>query len=299
MLPHRISPETNDMSPTPPKSRDERRPTVSLDVLRSTHPFRLVMRKGEVVGCWYTDFTRPGRASRDAAPGSSLCTNYRGLLRTADDRVVGLSGNMVLTPDFADTMHRMLTEAATETLAYAAEQATGNFVDGLQEALMSFRGDWTERHEKTYLKASSWLDGVRSWRHDDNLDETLAALKALHFARGRLVDRFAATLDPVLVDTLSRVPLSPDNFEHKRKLGEVWPLLDETFGKGAPLRRRILPVIDEPRRVTAILRRHLAPRPSPERRTADLENQYQRERMRQFLPEADIDLVGIDVPGFQ
>ena len=225
--------------------------------------------------------------------------NYRGILRTADNRVVGLSGNMVLTPDFAQRMHRMLAEAATETLAYAAEQATGNFVDGLQEALMSFRGDWTEEHEKTSFKAAAWLDGVRSWRHDDDREETMNALKALHFARGRVVDRFVATLDPILVDTLSRVPLSPDNFEHKRKLGEAWPLLDETFGNGAPLRRRILPVIDEPRRVTALLRRHLAPRHSPERMTADLESQYQRERMRQFLPEVETDLVGIGTPGFQ
>ena len=60
------------MPPATRLGRDERRSTLSLEVLRSTHPFRLVMRKGEVVGCWYTDFTRPGRASRDDAPGSSL-----------------------------------------------------------------------------------------------------------------------------------------------------------------------------------------------------------------------------------
>ncbi|MGI3904024.1 MAG: hypothetical protein ACRYF1_26435 [Janthinobacterium lividum] len=257
------------------------------------------MRKGEVVGFWYTDFTRPGKASRDDAPGSRLRTNYRGLLKTADNRVVGLNGNIVLTPDIADTMHRMLAEAAVETLAYAADRATADFVDGLQEALWSFRGDWTQEHEKTSFEASAWLDGVRSWRHDDNRDETMAALKALHFARGRLVDRFVATLDPLVVDTLSRIPLSQDDYEHKRRLGEAWPLLDDTFGKGAPLRDSILPVIDEPRRVTAILRRHLAARPSPGKQSADLEIQYQRERMRQFLPEVEPDLVGIGAPGFQ
>lgn len=286
------------MSNMRPSERDARRTTPSSDVLRSTHPFRLLMRRGEVVGLWYASFTRPGRAAPGDASGPCLTTNYRGMVRTTDGRVAGVCGNMALTSDLADTMHRMLTEASQATFATSAATAAGAFVDGLREVLALYQGEWTARRETMGLRTAAWLDGVHGWRHDDDLSETVVALKALHAARGRMVDRFLATLDLALVNALSAASLSLDDLAHMRRLGQAWPLLDETFGQGAPLKDRVVPVIGDSRSVENILRGHLPSPPPGAQVIKEWDLLDQRDRMRQFLPEVRSDLVEVAAPGF-
>ena len=279
----------SDVSDDPPQ-RPSTRAT-----LRSALPFGLVKRGRHVVGCWFTCNARLGSVMRDGVPVQSLAAFCHGMIKTEDGRVAGVQRLLRAQEDIGGQALMLLFQASCEDTPNMRRMVGGAFTNAVREANHLFDVTWTPERAAHEMAAVKRLDGHAGWRWDGDEQALLDDVRSFFVARQRVLRRFFDALDQDLVEALRpHSPYADDASELDALIGDVWPLLDRTFGGASSLRDRILPAIDDYDHVHASLHR-LASYMAHEDRPPTCD-EWQILRMRKFMPERTIDIANVTMP---